>query len=171
MTTMTTMWKLLIVQFSHHCHPLLSMLLSCSHYLHPHMHTGLPSNVTSMTMWWSCWRDHHIIVTPHPRAFIIASGLFILNEKPTGQPTSVPIPIPMGLYLVQVWVWVRMLAPRGIPMPLPTSMLTMALICKPQGEVSWISWSGYNLQDKLGWPPAEYKEIWMSRVNYVWACS
>ncbi|KAF8833156.1 hypothetical protein BDN67DRAFT_917518 [Paxillus ammoniavirescens] len=34
-----------------------------------------------------------------------------------------------------------------------------ALIRKPWGEVSRINRGGYNLQDKLSWPVAEYEEI------------
>ena len=33
------------------------------------------------------------------------------------------------------------------------------LIPKPHGEVSRINRGGYNLQDKLGWPAADYEEI------------
>jgi len=33
------------------------------------------------------------------------------------------------------------------------------LILKPRGEVSRINRGGYNLQDKLGWPATDYKEI------------
>ncbi|KIJ09591.1 hypothetical protein PAXINDRAFT_87261 [Paxillus involutus ATCC 200175] len=37
-----------------------------------------------------------------------------------------------------------------------------ALICKPRGEVSRINRGGYNLQDKLSWPVAEYEKIQVS---------
>ncbi|KAG2115432.1 hypothetical protein BD769DRAFT_1322689, partial [Suillus cothurnatus] len=39
-------------------------------------------------------------------------------------------------------------------LPIPLS----AKIPKPQGEVSRISRGGYNLQEALGWPAAEYEE-------------
>ena len=35
------------------------------------------------------------------------------------------------------------------------------LISKPRGEVSRINRGGYNLHDKLGWPAADYEEIWV----------
>lgn len=44
---------------------------------------------------------------------------------------------------------------------------TTALIHKPQGEVSRINQGGYNLQDTLGWPAAEYEEIRMSISNSI----
>ena len=55
------------------------------------------------------------------------------NEELAGQSVPISIPIPMGLYPVQVWIWVQMLAPGGIPMPIPscTSALTI-LLCHLQ---------------------------------------
>jgi hypothetical protein len=44
---------------------------------------------------------------------------------------------------------------------------TIALICKPRGEVSWINRGIYNLQDRLGWPAAEYEEIHVSIPNSI----
>ena len=55
--------------------------------------------------------------------------------------------------------------PAGLqnPEPIPPSS-GKVLILKPQGEVSRINWGGYNLQDKLGWPSAEYEEIQVSII-------
>ncbi|KAF9232693.1 hypothetical protein BU15DRAFT_54737 [Melanogaster broomeanus] len=44
------------------------------------------------------------------------------------------------------------------PIPLPSTQ-PKTLIPKPRGDVSRINRGGYNLQQKLGWPTAEYDEI------------
>ncbi|KAI9455841.1 WD40-repeat-containing domain protein [Boletus coccyginus] len=53
---------------------------------------------------------------------------------------------------------VERLAEPQNPDPVPLSS-GKVLILKPRGEVSRINRGGYNLQDKLGWPSAEYEEI------------
>lgn len=47
------------------------------------------------------------------------------------------------------------------------------LILKPRGDVSRISRGGYNLQDKLGWPPNEYEEVRVSMIHVyqIWSLS
>jgi hypothetical protein len=45
--------------------------------------------------------------------------------------------------------------------PTPAGLLPIPLLAKipkPRGEVSRISRGGYNLQEALGWPAAEYEE-------------
>ena len=58
--------------------------------------------------------------------------------------------------------------PAIVALSVPVSKV---LIPKPRGEVSRINRGGYNLQEKLGWPPAEYEEIRVSLTSSRFRCN